>query len=127
MLGGAYLHKGMHPEAAAYFQKATELSGDPVERLLNQYSWVSAMGDRDAELKTLEQLEQMSKHAHVSAYWIACLCANLGQKDTAIEWLNRAYEARDPDLGSLKVDPGMDPLHSDPRYVELVRMVGLAD
>ena len=51
--------------------------------------------------------------------------AALGQRDQAFEWLNKAYDQHDLQLVSLKVDPTLDGLRSDPRFADLVRRVGL--
>jgi len=56
---------------------------------------------------------------------IADLYAGLGEKDEVFRWLNAAYEERDYQMEGLKTDPLLDPLHSDPRFAELVRKVGL--
>jgi hypothetical protein len=57
----------------------------------------------------------------VGVYEIALVYAGLGEKDLAFEWLERAYNERDKGLISLRVDPPLDPLRSDPRFQELVR------
>jgi hypothetical protein len=49
----------------------------------------------------------------------------LGDKDQAFHWLDTAYQERDFPLFGLKTDFLLDPLHSDPRFAELVRKVGL--
>ena len=46
---------------------------------------------------------------------------DLGEKDKAFIELNDAYNKRLSSLCWLKVEPLMDPLRSDPRYVELLR------
>jgi hypothetical protein len=52
--------------------------------------------------------------------------AQLGDKQKALEWLSRSYEEREP-LGTLlNVDPAFDSLHSDRRFGDLVRRMGLA-
>ena len=60
-----------------------------------------------------------------SAYNIATLYADLGDKDQAFRWLNTAYEERDLYLPYLRTDFVLDPLRSDPQFAELVRKVGL--
>src|ERR1017187_8032619 len=60
-----------------------------------------------------------------SAYAIARLYADLGNKDQAFRWLNTAYQERDALLEGLKTDSLLDPLRSDPRFAELARKVGL--
>ena len=42
-----------------------------------------------------------------------------------MEWLNRAYAERSFYLPFIKADPHMDALHSDPRFAEFVKRVGL--
>ncbi len=60
-----------------------------------------------------------------SPYQIATLYADLGDKDQAVKWLNTAYDERDGRLVGLKTDFRLNRLHSDPRFAELVRKVGL--
>jgi hypothetical protein len=57
---------------------------------------------------------------------VARIYAGLGDEMRAIEWLERAYDARDECLTWLKVDPAMDSLRTDARYPDLLRRVGLS-
>jgi hypothetical protein len=66
-----------------------------------------------------------ARFSYSSAYQIATLYADLDDKDRAFKWLNTAYQERDFNLLSLKTDFQLDTLHSDPRFAELVRKVGL--
>ena len=65
------------------------------------------------------------KTGYSSAYKIAQLYADLGNKDQAFKWLNTAYQERDFFLYGLKTDFVLDPIRSDSRFAELVRKVGL--
>jgi TolB-like protein len=56
-----------------------------------------------------------------SIAWRYC---DAGDYQRAIDWLEEAYEVRDPMLPYIG-DPGYDPLRSDPRFQELVRRMGL--
>jgi hypothetical protein len=51
--------------------------------------------------------------------------AELGEKDQAFEWLNTAFQEHDQGLLGMKTDSSFDPIRSDPRFVELMRKVGL--
>lgn len=51
--------------------------------------------------------------------------AAMGDIDRAFDSLERAYEARSGGLIYLHLDPGYEPLRSDPRYTELVARIGL--
>jgi hypothetical protein len=56
---------------------------------------------------------------------VAAICAGLGRKDEAVNWLQKAYEERASHFHHLAVEPVFDPLHSDSRFEELVRRIGL--
>jgi len=54
---------------------------------------------------------------------MAGIYAGMDEKDKAFEWLERAYEQRD--WMTLKLDPFMDSLRSDPRFRDLLRRLDL--
>ena len=87
---------------------------------------VYAVSGKPAEAqKVVDDLKELSKRRHVSSYHIALIYLGLGEKDRAFEWLENAYKERSDSLVYLKVDPWLDSLHSDPRFADLVRRVGL--
>jgi hypothetical protein len=49
----------------------------------------------------------------------------LDQKDEAFQWLDKAYQERSVRLINIAVHPRFASLHSDPRFVALVRRIGL--
>jgi hypothetical protein len=51
--------------------------------------------------------------------------ADLGEKDKAFQWLNTAFQERDRLLPPLTTYFQFDSLHSDPRFTELARKLGL--
>ena len=115
--------KGNLREALEEYKKAVELDDDPfVLALLGQ--GYAKLGQRDEALKILAQLPQIGAHRYVSAYSYALLYVALGDKDKAIEWLERSYEeGAGLDLIFLKVDPMLDPLQKEPRFQALVAKV----
>lgn len=62
-----------------------------------------------------------------SQFWIATFWAQLGEADSAFAWIDRAYRAHQPDLVSIRTDPMIDPVKSDPRYQAVVARIGLGD
>jgi adenylate cyclase len=82
-------------------------------------------GDRTRAMGVLEKLRQGSEPRYVSQVWPAIIYLGLGDRQRSLQGLEKAYEARDPWLTGLKVDRVFDPLRSDPRFIELMRKVGL--
>jgi predicted N-acyltransferase len=82
-------------------------------------------GSKGALSKAIEVMQEQRKTSYISAYGIARLYAELGNKDQAFHWLNTAYQERDTYLEGLKTDYQLDPIRSDPRFSEMVHKVGL--
>jgi len=82
---------------------------------------------RGALTKGIEVRQEQRKTGYTgaSAYIIARLYADLGNKDQAFKWLDTAYREHDFELIKLKTDFLLDPLRSDPQFADLVRNVGL--
>ena len=82
---------------------------------------------KTAEARTiLSQFLELSQRKYVSPEQIALIYANLGEKDRAFAWLDRAYEARSANLITVMLaSPAYDPLRSDPRFEVLLRKIGL--
>jgi Tfp pilus assembly protein PilF len=56
---------------------------------------------------------------------LAFLCAALGRTAPALDYLERALEARSPAMVWLKVDPRYDALRTQPRFVRVLTAMGL--
>jgi serine/threonine protein kinase len=123
-LGGAYDRKGMYKEAVAEWQKAFLSDGDTRSAALIGQAY-SRSGYKGVLRAWLDDLTIQSTHRYVSAYSIATMYARLGEKDRAFESLEKAYRDRSAELVDLKVEPVFDFLHSDPRYADLLRRMGL--
>jgi eukaryotic-like serine/threonine-protein kinase len=123
-LGRAYEQKGRFPEAIVALKKGISLEGTTeVWSSLGHAYAVS--GNREDAQKVIDHLHELSVHQYVAPYNFAVIYAGLGNKVEAFVWLNRAYEERSYLLTYLTVDERLDSLHSDPRFDELVRRVGL--
>jgi TolB-like protein/DNA-binding winged helix-turn-helix (wHTH) protein/Tfp pilus assembly protein PilF len=70
-------------------------------------------------------VELIAKHQTDSAFQIAQVYAFRRESDKSFEWLDRAYQQRDPGLITIKTDPLLKYLHSDPRYAELLKKMRL--
>jgi tetratricopeptide (TPR) repeat protein len=128
MLGWAYWLKSKYEEATAEFQMEIEGSGgwDTAAQ-----TWVGVgsalMGRRDESLQIREDLLERSRREYVPAFFPAILSFALGETDRGFEWLDKAYEEHDLYLSFLKVSPLVDTLdlRSDPRYIAMLKKIGL--
>ncbi len=82
-------------------------------------------GKRAEARKVIDDLAELSKRKYVSPLFIAGIYAGLGERDQAFAWLEKAYQERPPSMTLIGVEPVFDSLRSDPRFVDLVRRVGL--
>ena len=73
----------------------------------------------------LDELRRIAKPRDPSPFRVAYVHIGLGETDRAFEWLEKAIEARDWQMGMLKVEPAFDGLRSDPRFAALLERVGL--
>jgi DNA-binding winged helix-turn-helix (wHTH) protein/TolB-like protein/Tfp pilus assembly protein PilF len=124
-LGHVYEQKGRYEEAIAEYQKAISLSERTTDALGALGHALAASGKRSEAMKVLDELKHPPKQRYASPYDLAILYVGLGEKEEALRWLEKAYEARASGLIYLKVDPIFDSLRSDPRFAALVQRVGL--
>ena len=73
----------------------------------------------------LARLEELAKREYVSAYDLASINAALGDADATFTWLDRAIVERSSLLTTLRVDPVMDGVRSDPRYADIENKIRL--
>jgi TolB-like protein/Tfp pilus assembly protein PilF len=124
-LGRAYEQKASFTEAIAALKQAISLGG-PTEVWASLGHVYAVSGKQEEARQVIEHLRELSVHQYVAPYNVAVVYAGLGEKDEAFAWLNRAYQERSYLLTYLTVDERLDKLHSDPRFGELVRRVGLS-
>ena len=122
-LGLAFQLKGQFSQAIAAYQKAVELNDDP-ENLAYLGQAYARAGRQDEAQNILARLRQEAKTRYVSAYDFAVLLLALGEKDRAMDELERAYrEGSGNDIFTIKIDPILDDLRGEPRFEALVQKI----
>jgi tetratricopeptide (TPR) repeat protein len=113
-LGDVYIEMGRFGDAIAMFEKRQSIQpkGDHALRLAVVYA---RMGNRQAAL------EAMGTTSSKSALYMARLYTALGEPDKAFSILNESIDKHDVLLTNLKEDPGLERLHSDPRWKGMLR------
>ena len=82
-------------------------------------------GDTSATRQALGEIDRLRTSRYVSPYSVACIYAALNDSPRALEWLQRAYTAHSSEMTALAVDPRLDALRADPRFLGLVHRMGL--
>ena len=119
VLGMSYAMKGDFVSAIPELRKAVELShGTPLmtSALANAYA---QSGNKAESERLLADLSQESRTHYVSPYYFALVYVGLGESDKAIDELEKAFADRSNGLVFLKVEPELDSLRSDPRFLAL--------
>ena len=125
LLEGVYAQMGKYKEAVAEREKMLSLFGGS-ELAASVEEDFSKSGYRGVLESWVNGLTEVSKHGHVSSYSISEAYMRMGEKETAIKWMQEAYDEHDGELVSLGVEPVFNPVRSDARLQEILRRMKLA-
>jgi serine/threonine protein kinase/Flp pilus assembly protein TadD len=143
-LASAYEGKGMFAQAVAEYINVRTLSAQspfgfadlppiyirsgPAESPLGlaglAYAY-SRSGRRTRAVEILDQLNELSKLQYIPETSMAIVYLGLGEKDRALDWLEKACGEHAPGTCMLKADPRYDSLRSDPRFQSILRRMNL--
>src|SRR5215469_14337366 len=122
VLGTTLQLKGQLSDAIAEYSKAVELNDDPSVLALLGQAYARA-GQRDEAQKILVRLSEEAKSRYVNAYSFALMYVALGDKERAIDEMERAYRERDANVAQIKTDPMLDDLRGNQRFDALVNEI----
>ena len=124
LMGISYSLKGMHPQAIECFATAEKLSPSSSNTAWRAYAL--AMAGRSGEAQqVLDGLIAKARREYVPPVMIGFVFMALGDFTQAFEWLERGYAERSNALLYFGVYEVVDPLRSDPRFVDLMRRIGM--
>jgi len=124
-LGSAYREKKMYMDALEQFSKGLKVSSDHPAMIALYGHALALSGDTAGARRALTDLQRLAKTRYVSAIYFAGIYTGLGEKSTAMDWLDKAYNERNDRLVYLNVDPMADPLRSEPRFQSLMKRLHL--
>jgi tetratricopeptide (TPR) repeat protein len=123
MAAAIYGGRKMYTEAIEEARLAKALSPDQTwSDVILSGIFVNA-GRPEESRAILEQLLLRSKSRFVPPYHIARVYNNVGDKERALDWLEKAYDIRDPKMTFLKTMNWKN-VENDPRFQALLRRVG---
>jgi TolB-like protein/tetratricopeptide (TPR) repeat protein len=125
-LGRVHECEGRMEESLREFQKAFDLSGGGNTEAIAFRARVHALtGNRAAAEHALGTLIDLSTRKYVPPCNIAMIYAGLGDRESALLWLEKGLEIRDVRLVFLLADPRWDALRQEPRFQNLSRRLNL--
>ena len=126
-LGLTYSHSKRYDQGISVLKKALELSNGRLIILGSLATAYAKKGMREEALKIKNDLLQQQKEKHISPFYFALIDAPLGNIDAAIDSLYKSYDEHFGILVYLKASPFFENLRSEPRFNELIRMIGLEE
>ncbi len=124
VLGLSFQKTSRPDKAVEELRKAFELSGGSTQYLADLAHAFATAGREVEARRTLGELEEISKSRYVSPYFVAAVHVALGDREQALDCLEKAYRERSLGMTFLKLDPNLDDLRAEPRFADLVRRVG---
>jgi adenylate cyclase len=113
--------------AVEFFERANILKGDFSQEELAEMQKAYAASGLSAYLR--KQCEVMQLHVARGKYQsplrIAMAYAAAGADDETLQWLEKAAEEHTPWLPELKVEPTWDAVRSQPRFIAILKKMGL--
>jgi TolB-like protein/Tfp pilus assembly protein PilF len=116
----ALLALGRNEEALAACQPADDAPKQAALAVL-----FNKLNRRSEAQAVLDQL--VKENGDAAAYQYAGIYAQWGDMKTALKWIEKAYEVKDPGLAFMKADPTLEPIRREPRFQAVVRKLNFPD
>ncbi len=127
LLSLCYTATGRYDEAIAENQIWGQRTGNSVKTRVALAHILASAGRHD-EARYLIQVVSAHETLTGNDYrGMALVYVALGDADAAFDWLDQSADRHEESLISLKVDPKLDPIRSDPRFTALVLRLGLSE
>ena len=121
----AWNQKGLHEQAITELEKQVNSRGSRTIFKASLGFLYGQSGRRAEATSILTELEEgISSKQFFSPFEIALVHIGLGEKDKAMEWLEKAKTEHDPFLIYIKVDPNFDSLRDESRFQKLLTSIG---
>ena len=127
-LGVTYVMKGMIEEGISEIKRAIEISNGKIANWKSDLALAYAKAGNINEVRNiLADLIRINEQSRMSETEIAGVYVSLGEKDKAMEWLEKAYERHAGYLVNINCDSSFEDLRPDPRFQALLKKIGFPD
>jgi tetratricopeptide (TPR) repeat protein len=126
-LAQALVASGNFDSAMNALNKAGQLSGGN-SKVISLRGYLFAHLGQNAEAEEiLKTLQAIMGERYIPPYAIALIYAGLKRADTAMEWLERAFQVHDVHLTFLPIDSKWDSFREDARFADLIKRCGFME
>jgi tetratricopeptide (TPR) repeat protein len=119
--------RGNFEHAITEFKEWQHLSGDDPAATGALGHAYAVSGHRSEARQSLARLEALSQTRYVAPYDVAVVYIGLGETDSAMEWLKKAYDDHSAWLIWIKLDRRFDRIRKDARYHELLHGMNIPE
>jgi len=125
-LGQCYLGLGRSADAISAFEKALELNNSRFGQSELGFAYAN-VGRRTEALKYLSEVKARYDRKEADGKDVALIYLGLGEEDKVFEWLEKDFQARKGELLTTRWESTWEPVRKDPRYISLLKRMGLPE
>jgi tetratricopeptide (TPR) repeat protein len=118
-LARAYFYNGMYENALSQIPK--------IKNKIWKGVIYAHLGHMDKARLILDELILLSKVQYSSPFNLAILYFSLGDEEQGFNNLEKAFRIHDLNLTEIRMWPELDKFTSDPRYIDLIKKMGLQE
>jgi TolB-like protein/class 3 adenylate cyclase/lipoprotein NlpI len=120
-----YTGKGMYEEAIKENKRWGELTGNKIKTDVALAYIYAVSGQQDKARKIIEDTGLENMLSSNDYRGVALVHVALEDKEEAFEWLEKSYQKHEESLCSIGIDPKFDSIRDDPRFIALLKKIGL--
>ena len=124
-IGHVYERRGDYKVAIAAYRLAVQYSPKSRAARAALGHALAQSGETLEAKQILNDLVRTSHEGYVSPVHLAIVSAGLGDKETALNWLEKAHDERNASLSGIGMELQLQSLSGDPRFRKLLQQVGL--
>ena len=125
-IGNCYSLKGLYEQGVAEVKRALSLGARSTPNALADLPYVLTRAGKFEEARqAVKEIQEIYEKRGTGAYSLARGYAAIGEKDKALEWLERAYDEHSPSVEWAAVELNFEVLYSDPRFIKFLEKIGV--